>query len=75
MRVRVLFNLCHVEQCLLCFRIDLSVPNAADLLEEEDRGHTSQPKISDAWFPYESKTVSRPSKIVPMVKLNVLFIS
>jgi hypothetical protein len=36
----------------------LSAPDAADLLDEEARGHASQPKIPNAWSPYESKTVS-----------------
>ena len=39
------------------FSIDLNVPDAADLLAEEPRG-ASEPKIDDAWSPYESKMVS-----------------
>ncbi|KAF8953953.1 hypothetical protein BDZ97DRAFT_1766967, partial [Flammula alnicola] len=35
--------------------IDLNSPEATDLLDEEVRGHTRQPKIPDAWSPYESK--------------------
>ncbi len=55
------FNCGHKFRCLLCFRIDLSAPDMADLLDEEARGHTSQPKVPDAWSPYESKTVSQNS--------------
>jgi len=44
---------------LIVFVIDVSAPEAADLLEEEARSHAGQPKTSDAWSPYESKTVSR----------------
>ena len=36
---------------------DLNAPDAADLLPEELRG-ASEPKIGDAWSPYESKMVS-----------------
>jgi len=45
---------------LTCFRIGSSAPEAVDLLDEEARGHATEPKIPDAWSPYESKTVSRP---------------
>ncbi len=38
----------------------MNVPEGADLLDEEARGHTSRPKASEAWSPYESKTVSQP---------------
>lgn len=36
----------------------MNVPEGADILDEEDR--TSRPKTSEAWSPYESKTVSQP---------------
>jgi hypothetical protein len=42
----------------IMFWIDLNAPEAADLLTEEQRG-SSEPKIDDAWSPYESKMVSR----------------
>jgi len=40
-----------------CFRIDVNIPEGADILDEEARG---RPKTSEAWSPYESKTVSQP---------------
>lgn len=50
------FNCVYRFQCVSCFWIDLDVPaDVADLLEKEAG---SQPKIPDAWSPYESKMVS-----------------
>lgn len=40
--------------------LDLDQPNAANLLNEE-LGGVRQPQTDDAWFPYESKTVSLPA--------------
>ena len=37
--------------------IDLDPPSVADLLDNELQDHTSQAKMSEAWAPYESKTV------------------
>ncbi len=42
----------------IMFLIDLNVSDGADVLAEEPRG-ASEPKIDDAWSPYESKMVSR----------------
>jgi hypothetical protein len=47
-------------QCISCFWIDVNVPEGADLLDEEAQDRTSRPKTSEAWSPYESKTVSQP---------------
>jgi hypothetical protein len=35
----------------------MNIPEGADILDEEARG---RPKTSEAWSPYESKTVSQP---------------
>jgi hypothetical protein len=45
----------------ITFWIDVDVAEGDDLLDEELRDHTSRPKSSEAWSPYTSKTVSRPS--------------
>ena len=48
----------YTFQCISCFRIDVNVPEGADLvLDEEVQG---RPKTSEAWSPYESKMVSQP---------------
>ena len=41
----------------IMFWIDLNAPDAADVLAGEPQG-VSEPKIDDAWSPYESKLVS-----------------
>ena len=41
----------------IIFCTDLNAPDASDLLPEELRG-ASEPKVGDAWSPYESKMVS-----------------
>ena len=41
----------------IVFWIDLNAPDAADIFAGEPQG-VSEPKIDDAWSPYESKMVS-----------------
>src|SRR5271155_123332 len=50
----------HAFQHISCFRIDMNMPDGADLLDKEVKGHGSQSKISDAWSRYESKMVGQP---------------
>ena len=38
-------------------RINLDPPSVEDLLNNETQDHTGQPKVSEAWAPYESKMV------------------
>lgn len=51
---------CSYVSIRLIFWIDLNAPEGTDILDEEGQGCTSQPKTSEAWLPYTSKTVSRP---------------
>lgn len=51
---------CSYISMHLTFWTDVNVPvEGADILDEEAQGHTNRPKLSEAWSPYTSKTVSQ----------------
>ena len=50
------FHTFQLLDCISYFWTDLNAPDTTDILTEELRG-ASEPKIDDAWSPYESKMV------------------